>query len=228
LKILALDASEQACSVALLNEGDLQQRLTIAPRQHAALLLPMAQELLAESELTLAMLDAIAVARGPGAFTGLRIATSAAQGLALGADLGIAPISTLHAMVARACEERGVKAVIAALDARMEEVYIGGYRQTAPDEYERFLEEQVCTPAEVRCSEDSAAWPAIELGVGSGWIYQAPLQNALSMELPVVIDWPCHAKEVARLAQSWVTQSRLLPPEEVVPAYLRNTVAQTK
>jgi len=228
LKILALDASEQACSVALLNGDEVQEQFTIAPRQHAALLLPMAEALLTESELTLKQLDAIAVARGPGAFTGLRIATSAAQGLALGADLGVAPISTLMAMVARACEEQKAKGAIAALDARMGEVYIGGYRQVASDRYEAVIEEQVCQPSEIQMPEAPLNGHEIELGIGSGWSYESLLQQSLSIEVPVFTNWPCHAKEVASLAQSWVAQDQLLPPEEVVPVYLRNTIAKTQ
>ncbi len=80
-KFLSIDASTEACSVALQNGDEITERYQLAPRQHANLLLPMVEELLAESQLSINQLDALACQVGPGAFTGIRIAVSGAQGL---------------------------------------------------------------------------------------------------------------------------------------------------
>nr|VFJ96912.1 MAG: tRNA threonylcarbamoyl adenosine modification protein YeaZ [Candidatus Kentron sp. H]VFJ97120.1 MAG: tRNA threonylcarbamoyl adenosine modification protein YeaZ [Candidatus Kentron sp. H]VFK02851.1 MAG: tRNA threonylcarbamoyl adenosine modification protein YeaZ [Candidatus Kentron sp. H] len=133
MKILAIDTATDACSVALHLDGEYWGRHELAPRQHAEILLPRIRELLSEAGLSLNHLDALAFGRGPGAFTGVRIATSVAQGLAFGADLPVVPISSLHALAQGAWRERGERNLLAALDARMGEVYWGAYRVAAAE-----------------------------------------------------------------------------------------------
>src|SRR5208282_3173837 len=123
MRILALDASTDVCAVALGDGVSWTGRAESAGQRHSELLLPMVRELLSEARLELADLHGIAFGAGPGSFTGLRIACGVAQGLALGANLPVIGVATLEAMAESARSRRGCARVIAALDARMHEVY---------------------------------------------------------------------------------------------------------
>jgi tRNA threonylcarbamoyladenosine biosynthesis protein TsaB len=126
LRVLALDTSTEACSAALLwSDGQLSQRFTLTERSHADLILPMIDALLAEAGCRLTDLDGLAFGRGPGGFTGLRIAAGVVQGLAFGAGLPVAPVSSLAAVAYQAQPGQGV---LVCNDARMNEVYWGCYR----------------------------------------------------------------------------------------------------
>ncbi len=122
MRILALDTATEACSAALLLHGEVLERYEVLGRGHAERLLPMVQEVLAEGGVALAALDAVAFGRGPGAFTGLRIAAGVTQGLAFGAGLPVVPVSDLAALAARAAVHHGRRHVLACLDARMGQV----------------------------------------------------------------------------------------------------------
>lgn len=119
MKLLALDTSTEACSAALFIDGEIRQRFEITPKAHTKLLLPMIESLLAEAELKLSQLDALAFGCGPGSFTGLRIATGVVQGLAFGADLPIVPVSTLAALA----QNRLPELAFVATDARIGEIF---------------------------------------------------------------------------------------------------------
>lgn len=123
MKILAIDAATEACSVALKIGDEVISKYEIAPQQHSQKLLPFVDEILAQGEVKLAKLDAIAFGRGPGSFTGVRIGVSVTQGLAFGADLPVVGISNLAAMAQQAIEQEQAQQVVAAIDARMSEVY---------------------------------------------------------------------------------------------------------
>src|SRR5690606_7217366 len=114
----------EACSVAVSVDGDIRERHALAPRRHADLVLPWAEALLAEAGISRSRLDGIAVGRGPGAFTGVRLGISIAQGIALALDLPLLPESTLAVLAAGArVEDEGTGAgdahILAAIDARM-------------------------------------------------------------------------------------------------------------
>ncbi|HDP89812.1 MAG TPA: tRNA (adenosine(37)-N6)-threonylcarbamoyltransferase complex dimerization subunit type 1 TsaB, partial [Thioalkalivibrio sp.] len=149
MKILAIDTATDACSAALFLDGEVTSRFELAPRRHTELILPMVGSLLEEAGLAVTDLDAVAFGRGPGAFTGLRIAAGVAQGLALGADLPVIPVSTLATMAQQVMDEAGAEAVAAALDARMGEVYWGCYRRDAEGVAEPVGPETVCAPQAV-------------------------------------------------------------------------------
>jgi tRNA threonylcarbamoyladenosine biosynthesis protein TsaB len=119
LKILALETSTEFCSVALYLDDKILTQEILAERRHSEIVLPMVQEILADAELTLAQLDGIAFGAGPGSFTGLRIACGVAQGLAFATNLPIVGVSTLEAIA----QQTGEQKIIAALDARMGEIY---------------------------------------------------------------------------------------------------------
>ncbi|HRK79295.1 MAG TPA: tRNA (adenosine(37)-N6)-threonylcarbamoyltransferase complex dimerization subunit type 1 TsaB, partial [Thiobacillus sp.] len=125
MKLLVLDTSTEWCSAALWLDGRVQARRVLAEQRHSSLLLPMVAELLRESAMSLRQLDGIGYGAGPGSFTGLRIACAVTQGLALGADLPVAGVSTLQSIA----EQAGAERVLTVLDARMAEVYWAAYQR---------------------------------------------------------------------------------------------------
>jgi len=126
--LLALETATDACSVALLHAGETLERYEIAPRRHTDLILPMVDSLLAQAGLDCSRLDAIAFGAGPGSFTGVRIATSVAQGLALAHDLPVVPVSCLALLAIGGAREHAADIVVPVMDARKQEVYAAAYR----------------------------------------------------------------------------------------------------
>lgn len=114
-RILALDTATEACSVALWNDGEIHSLFEVCPREHTQRVLPMVQQLLADQGITLNQLDALAFARGPGSFTGVRIGIGIAQGLALGAGLPMLGVSTLATLAQGAYRLTGANRVLAAI-----------------------------------------------------------------------------------------------------------------
>ncbi len=216
-KILALDTSTEACSVALSVDGDVVERFETG-NQHSDLVLPMVQAVLAEAGLALTQLDAIAFGRGPGSFTGLRIGAGVAQGLAFGADLPVVPISSLAALA------QGVDAlrVLAAFDARMGQIYFGAYVRNDQDLVELLGTEQVIAPAEVPLPEGKD-W----VGAGSGWDqYHALLSARLGERVARWQRQVCpRARFVAELAVAAYRAGRTVAAESALPVYLRDDVA---
>ncbi|MCA1778895.1 MAG: tRNA (adenosine(37)-N6)-threonylcarbamoyltransferase complex dimerization subunit type 1 TsaB, partial [Xanthomonadaceae bacterium] len=128
MNLLAIEAATEACSVGLEVNGAWLQRSSHEPRAHGRLLVPWVEELLAEAGLGFADLDAIAVDRGPGGFTSLRLGLSVAQGIALAHDLPVHPVSSLASLALAACPESGFSGrMLAAIDARMGEIYAGWF-----------------------------------------------------------------------------------------------------
>ena len=134
MKLLAFETATEACSVAVYVDGEVRERFEIAPRRHAELALPWAEQLLAEAGMAKSQLDAIAVGRGPGAFTGVRLAIALAQGIALALDRPLLPVSTLARL-----GDAGAEAtrILAAIDARMGEVYVGCVRSATATTWSR-------------------------------------------------------------------------------------------
>lgn len=230
MNLLAFELSTEACSVALWVDGDVRERHEIAPRRHAELALPWAEALLAEAGIAKSQLDAIAVGRGPGAFTGVRLGVAVAQGIALALDRPAVPVSTLAALAMRSLELGAGEGegVLAAIDARMNEVYVAGYRLTLEHGVLRPMPlsaEQVLPPDAVPLPDDGGAW----FGVGTGF---GALGGVLSARLPS--DWRAidaealpHAADVVRLAHAELLRGEAVAPELLEPAYLRNQVALT-
>ena len=221
MNLLALETSTEACSVALLHGDQLIERFAIAPRRHAELSQPWADAVLAEAGLARPALDAIAVSRGPGAFTGVRLGISLAQGMALALGRPVVAVSTLAALALRAGATDG-QHVLAAIDARMGEVYWRCYQMQA-GEPQPLMEEQLSNPDDVRIEGDG--WH----GVGTGFAAQ---ENALAMRLSAqlaTLDASAlpHAADVARLAAAAFARGEAQAAERIEPAYLRNNVALT-
>jgi tRNA threonylcarbamoyladenosine biosynthesis protein TsaB len=221
-RILAIEAATDACSAALLVDDTVHERFEIAPRQHVALMLPFVESLLADAGTSLGQLDAVAFGRGPGSFTGVRIAAGLTQGIAFGAGLPVIPVSTLAALAQGTVREHGATAVLAALDARMQEVYWGAFRRDAEGLVEGVGEECVCAPDTVECPQQHG-WT----GAGSGWdAYADVLAPRCAVQAAeVYAKQQPHAADVARLAARAFAQGKALAPEQAIPVYLRNNVA---
>ena len=127
-KILAIETATEACSAALLIDGEVRERFEIAPRRHTDLILPMIAELLADAEMSVQNLDAVAFGAGPGSFTGVRVATSVAQGIALAYDLPVVPLSCLALIAIGGAEMHASETVVAVMDARRAEIYFAVYQ----------------------------------------------------------------------------------------------------
>ena len=221
-RILALETSGGRCSAALLVDGELREREVIAPRGHAELLLPMVESLLAEAGIALNACDAIAFGRGPGSFTGVRIATSVAQGLAFGADLPLAPVSGLAALARGAWRRSAATRVYAALDARMDEVYLAAYALDATGDPRVVVEEQLLPPAAAP-TVDGTGWAGIGTGFGvHGAALAARLGAALAGTEPGAEPL---AADVAALGALAFAQGRLVAARDAAPVYLRDKVA---
>jgi tRNA threonylcarbamoyladenosine biosynthesis protein TsaB len=219
MKLLAFETATEACSVALWLDGEVRERFEIAPRRHAELALPWADALLAEAGIAKAQLDGIAVGRGPGAFTGVRLAIAIAQGIALALDRPVVAVSTLQALAMQSQGDR----VVAAIDARMGEIYLGTFGRKASGELLALDAEIVARPETAAISE--GRWDGVGTGfsAGEGSLLarlQPQLQNVDAAALP-------HAADVARLAAEAFARGEAVAPERIEPAYLRNQVALT-
>ena len=221
MNLIALETATEACSVAVLHGDLLIERFEIAPRRHAELALPWAEAVLAEAGLTRGALQAVAVGRGPGAFTGVRLGVSLAQGMALALGIPAIPVSTLAALAMRADADEGAR-VLAAIDARMGEVYWAAFRirdgLPAP-----LGEEHVGPPESVEVDGDG--W----CGVGTGFAAQGGALAARLASRLAAVDAEAlpHAADVARLAFAAHARGEAVAPERLEPAYLRNQVALT-
>jgi tRNA threonylcarbamoyladenosine biosynthesis protein TsaB len=223
MRILALDTATDACSVALLDATRLVTRYEEPGRGHAERILPMVDAVLAEGQVKLAELDGIAVGRGPGAFTGVRIAISIAQGLAFGAGKLVAPISDLAALAQRAFETCGATRVLACLDARMEEIYWGCFERGTNGLAQAVGEERVGAAADVRFP-GGTDWH----GIGSGWRVPALSERARAAGVPPTHLYPAlfpRAEEIGRLGLAVFQAGDGVPAEQALPVYLRDRVA---
>ena len=219
MKLLAFETATEACSVAVYSDGEVRERFELAPRRHAELALPWAEQLLAEAGIAKSQLDAIAVGRGPGAFTGVRLAISIAQGIALALDKPVVPVSTLAALAMQANGKR----ILAAIDARMGEIYVAAFERDGAGLLA--LDHEVVAKPEVAVIPNGDAW----YGVGTGFaavdsVLQRRFADRLAMVDAVALP---HAADVARLAALAFARGELVAPERVEPAYLRDNVALT-
>lgn len=224
MKLLAIDTSNEACSAALLVNRAVDQAFEIAPRRHGELILVMMQRLLERANLELRDLDALAFGCGPGSFTGVRIATSVVQGAAFGAELPVVPISTLAAMAQGQFRRAGQRRLLAALDARMDEVYWGCYEIGERNLAELCRSEEVCPPDQVPLP-DGQGWH----GVGPGWGAHG---EVLAKRAGAILNGAnpngiCEAQDIAVLAAAELAAGRWVAPEHALPIYLRDRVTRT-
>lgn len=228
--LLALDTSTEACSVALMHQNDILIQQELAQRSHTKRILPMVDELLAEAGIRLSQVEALVFGRGPGSFTGVRVGAGIAQGLAFGADLPVIPISNLTAMAQQAYEQQGATEVLAAIDARMNEVYFSRLLgQEVRSEFGTFLQwqeviaEQVCSPEQV-INQLQQVENAVQ--VGTGWAAYAQVFGSSCGQVSDI----ClpSAQFMLSLALPLFYQQRWISAVEIEPVYLRNEVTWKK
>jgi tRNA threonylcarbamoyladenosine biosynthesis protein TsaB len=221
MRVLALDTSTEACSVALLIDGELHLRFELTERSHAELVLPMVESLLAEAGVGLADLDGLAFGRGPGAFTGLRIASGVVQGLALGANLPVVPVSSLAAVAEQVTAASG-EPVLVCNDARMGEVYWGVYAREADGSVTALAPEAVSAPDRVGEGGPTARHAA---GNALGR-YPQLTERLLASGLQLHDGLYPRADAVARLGALGLAAGRGVAPEQALPIYIRDDVAR--
>lgn len=221
--ILALDATADACSVALLAAGELREELRVAPREHAALLLPMVEALLNDTGMVLTDLDALAFGRGPGAFTGLRVAAAAAQGLAFGAGLPVIPVSSLAALARGAARAKPCSLVLAAADARMDEIYFGAFSIEDGEPFAGGAERVVAPELAELPGALQVVGPV--LGAGSGWRYRERMTQLAGLVDAVDETAAVSAGDIAMLAAAAFACGEAVAAPMAQPVYLRNEVA---
>ena len=228
ITLLALDTSTEACSVALWHKGEKTHLDELAQRTHTKRILPMIDELLVNSGINLKQVDALAFGRGPGSFTGVRVGAGIAQGLAFGADLPVIAVSNLTAMAQAAFELHQVENVVAAIDARMNEVYFSQVkREKVRSELGEFfqwnpvIEEQVCQPEKVlEQFSDLTAYR-----VGTGWAAYPQFKDSGLEGSDIILP---SAQYMLELALTDYAQNKIISALEIEPVYLRNEVTWKK
>ncbi|MEQ1636480.1 MAG: tRNA (adenosine(37)-N6)-threonylcarbamoyltransferase complex dimerization subunit type 1 TsaB [Methylococcales bacterium] len=224
MKLLAVETSTEACSAALFIDGEVQERYELAPKTHTKLILPMIDELMAAAELKPQQLDALAFSRGPGSFTGVRVATGVIQGIAFGADLPVVPVSTLAALAQDFFMRSSIAVAFAAMDARISEIFWGVYQRNTDGFAALLGEEAVLPPADVIPPVLSGA------GIGSGWAVYPELLTARLQQQVLHIESEClpRAAVVARLGEYGFRLGQAVGVEHALPVYLRDKVAKTE
>lgn len=227
MRLLALDCSTSACSVALLQDNsghiDVTESFEMAARQHTQRILPMVESLLGEHRLKLHEIDGIAFGRGPGSFTGLRICVSAVQGLAYGADIPVVGISTLAAQAKLAFDNGvdGSLGVISTLDARMDEIYWAVYQSELGD-LKADTQECLSAPENIDISEPEML---VAIGSGHSYIDRIPNGSRIKQWYPDIVP---SSKAVVELAYPKFVQGDGAPAASALPVYLREQVAWQK
>lgn len=222
MKILALDTATEACSVALDIDGRILDRYEEIERGHAERLLPLIDAVLAEGGIALGALDAIAFGRGPGGFTGVRLAASVVQGLAFGAGLGVVPVSNLAAVAQRAADQcPQARRVLAINDARMREVYWAEFG--APGPVTARGAEHVSAAAAVVLPTEGVPWVAAGRGLAA-WPELA--ERCRAAGATVLESLLPRAREILTLASPLVAAGQAQPPEQALPVYVRDRVAE--
>ncbi|MGI9270328.1 MAG: tRNA (adenosine(37)-N6)-threonylcarbamoyltransferase complex dimerization subunit type 1 TsaB [Woeseiaceae bacterium] len=225
MKLLALDTSSIACSVALQVDDVVKERYEEQPREHTRLLVPMIRSLLQESQVGIDDLDAIVLGNGPGSFIGMRIAASVAQGLAHGSGLNIVPVSSLAAVAAEVFVDATAEFVAVAQDAHMSEVYLGVFRRGSDGLPVPLFGERL--HGQNRIEEFAELEGGMCIAAGIGWQrYPALLQsNSEFLHESAAISYP-RARHLLAQAVVLLQNDGACFPADLAPAYLRQKVAE--
>ncbi|CAA0087390.1 tRNA threonylcarbamoyladenosine biosynthesis protein TsaB [Zhongshania aliphaticivorans] len=223
--LLAIEASTEACSVALFHQGHIREDFRLLPRAHTRYLLPMVDQILTEAGISLSSVDAIGFSAGPGSFTGLRVCAGVVQGLAFAADLPVVAVSTLQALAQGWGEQislRNGDILLPAIDARMDEVYWGRYCYR--DGFCEEVEPDSLRSPETICITESTGRV---FGLGNGWVYE-PRFDIESTLNNIVIDVHPRAQSILKLAVRDYERGNYIAAEQAQPVYLRDSVAWQK
>ncbi|WP_131781353.1 tRNA (adenosine(37)-N6)-threonylcarbamoyltransferase complex dimerization subunit type 1 TsaB [Legionella gresilensis] len=217
MKLLALDTSTSVATIALLNQGEILERSQVGQGQHAQVILSIIEELLIEAALSISQLDGIVLGRGPGSFTGLRIACSIAQGLAYPHDLPIFPVSSLAtlAYAIKTTEKNQDTPILVLIDARMNQVYWAYYNSSS----------LIDIPEYVSAANDINIIPTLPLQlVGINFMpYFSNLPEMLRASIIRQQEIPLKASTMLHLVQSEAVTP--ITASEALPVYIRNQVA---
>ncbi|POT59286.1 tRNA (adenosine(37)-N6)-threonylcarbamoyltransferase complex dimerization subunit type 1 TsaB [Citrobacter amalonaticus] len=226
MRILAIDTATEACSVALWNDGTINAHFELCPREHTQRILPMVQAILSTGGVTLTDINALAYGRGPGSFTGVRIGIGIAQGLALGAELPMIGVSTLATMAQGAWRKTGATRVLAAIDARMGEVYWAEYQRDENGIWHGEESEAVLKPEQVaeRLGQLCGEW----VTVGTGWPAWPTLGDKCGLTLTDGDVLLPAAEDMLPIACQMLATGKTVAVEQAEPVYLRNNVAWKK
>ena len=220
MKLLAIDTSSVACTVALGIGDDLIERHEEQPREHTRLLMPMIREVLNEADTALEGLDAIVLGNGPGSFIGMRIAASVCQGLAHGAGLKIIPVSSLAAVAAEVFDNSDAMEVAVAQDAHMNEVYLGLFTRDDDDLPVPLCDERLQIQGAIAEIDETGMMRRI--AAGYGWQRYPNLMNLnrsfFREESSVLYPRAGYLLPLARTDNA-------VAPQDIHPAYLRKKVA---
>ncbi|MEY4769000.1 MAG: peptidase yeaZ [Pseudomonadota bacterium] len=222
MKLLAIETATEACSAALSIHGEILQKFEIAPQQHTRLILPMIEQLIAEAQLSLSELDGLAFGRGPGSFTGLRIAASVIQGIGFAWDLPVVPVSTLAALAQQSFNQTPHSLLFVAMDARLSEIFWAVYQRNSENIAELIGTEKVLPAIEIDFPRQ------IGVGIGSAWeLYGQTLSQRLGNSLQQID--PIYFPQAAQIAQLGVygwNHQQAVSAEQALPLYLRDKVAK--
>ncbi|MFT4888152.1 MAG: tRNA threonylcarbamoyladenosine biosynthesis protein TsaB [Pseudohongiellaceae bacterium] len=221
-KILAIDTSSALCTVALLLEGRVLIRQTQTAKQAALSLLPMVDELLSESALALSALDGIAIASGPGSFTGLRIGIGAVQGLSMAAQIPVISLSNLAVACYSAIKRSTCNAAIACFHARDEEVYFGAYAANTELGVVLVGAEQVARITKLNFDQRLAATFKCWTGVGDAWSESVTLEKRLGLNvIESTLENELQIEDLCALADLRWRAGDVLDPQHVQPNYIK-------
>ncbi len=221
--LLIIDTSTEACSVAVVKNDEIFFKQDVTPRSHTKMVLPMVDMLLTDASLSINDMDAIAWGRGPGSFTGVRIGTGIMQGLALGANKPVIGISTLAAMAQQAIDELNAQQVIAAIDARMGEVYWGVFSNV--NGLATLIDVEMVVKPEIINRNILNDNPYI--GVGTAWETYPALIELGDINIAESILYPS-SKAMAPLALNAWSNGEVMDVDEASPVYVRDTVTWQK
>ncbi len=232
LSILAIETCSEACSVALLHREVVIQKISTEPRGHADNILPMIETLLESAKIQLKELDVIAFTRGPGAFTGVRIGTSVAQGLSVASGIPLIALSSLAVLAQGSFRRTGQTHSIATLDARMSEVYYGFYQCNDKNIMIALQDDKVDSPQNIEVlfkhsSNDNDQWNAI----GAGWTHYYDAMSARFkdwlIDAPEELFYP-EARDLITLARQDYLDNRMIDAADALPVYVRDQVVRGK
>jgi tRNA threonylcarbamoyladenosine biosynthesis protein TsaB len=212
--LLALDTSFAACSVALLADGKIWTEFEATARKHNELILPMVKSVLQQANVGLSEINAIAFGRGPGSFTGVRIAAGVTQALAYAHSLPVLAVSSLQGLAQGFYRTMQAEKVLLAIDARAQSLYFGAYGLKA-GLMQSIIRDQQLSPEQMQLPEGS--W----LAVGDAW--QA---YALPKPEEIVTDWQLHAEDLLPFAETAYLQNQSVPADQALPVYFTTSYWQ--